>query len=56
MIDFSLQTVDERFDLQPQTEDALAADDLGIDDRTDAANRFVEIVVHDNVLVLLDCL
>ena len=56
MIDFSLQPVDQRFDLQPETKHSLPADDLGVNDRSDAANRLVEVIIDDNVLVLIHCL
>jgi len=52
MFDFRLQTMDQRFDLEPQAEHSLSTDDFGINDRTDAPYGLVEIVVDHDVLVL----
>ena len=55
-IDFSLQTMNQRFYVKPQPEHSFPADDLCIHDRPDATDRLVEIVVHNDVLVLVHCL
>ena len=55
-MNLGFQMGDETLDLLSQPFDSLTAYDLGVDDGSDAADRMVQIVVHDNVLVLIDCL
>jgi hypothetical protein len=54
VIDFGFQSMNQLRDLLSQARYAVATDHFGVDDRADAPDCPVEVVVHDHVLVLLD--
>ena len=54
VIDLGLQMGDEFGNLLAEPVHPLAAHDLGIDDGRHSRHRVAEIVVHHDVIVLLD--
>src|SRR5471030_2940087 len=51
VLDFLLEPLDERLDLQTKILDPLAADDFRVDDRRHAGDRLFEVVIHDHILI-----
>src|SRR5215217_4378277 len=56
ILDLLLEPLDEQPDLLSEVLQSLSADHFGVDDRFDAGDGSLEVVVHDHVLVLVDLL
>jgi len=54
VIDLGFQSMDQLFDLLPESRHSLATQDFGVEDGSNALYRVVEIVVDDDILVFFD--